>query len=98
MLKLLCTAVTPETHASPAEVTSPEVLPADTALSFLSVWADETDPAFLTYIRRRWLVGPSAGPVNIPNLRPGTHFSEVGQSQLVDKVRVQLSIHLVVED
>ncbi len=60
-----------------------DVFSAEEAARYEDNYSDLTDPRFLSYIRRRWLLGPA--PVNVTASRD---HSEVGQSQFVDRVSV----------
>ena len=53
---------------------------------FTEGWTQDEDERFLNYIRSRWLVAPSGGPLNV-TLNGGPHFSQMGQSAYVDKAR-----------
>ena len=59
----------------------------DEISQFNNGWTDEENERFLSYIRQRWLVAPSHGPLNV-SLNGKVDFSQVGQSSLVDKVGV----------
>ncbi len=59
---------------------------ADEVLMFREGWTDVEDERFLRYLRQHWLLGPSRGPPDLPIVTADGHYSQVGQSQLVDKV------------
>ena len=60
---------------------------------FRSGWGSEEHPRFLSYIRARWLVRRSRGPVSVSPRVRGNDYSEVGQSAFVDKVgKIRLSV------
>ena len=58
---------------------------------FLNGWTDDKNERFLSYIRSRWLVAPSHGPLNISHkYEHVVDFSQEGQSTFVDEVNLSL--------
>ena len=48
----------------------------------------DEDPDFLKYIHKKWIVTPSNNKRNFSYNQQKKHFSQIGQSKLVDKVRI----------
>ena len=70
---------------------------------FLNGWTDVKNERFLSYIRSRWLVASSHGPLNISfKYEHVVDFSQEGQSTFVDEVsrrpiRRVINIHVISE-
>ena len=56
------------------------------AQNYQNVWLSNEDPELLNYIYKNWILIPTKDKRNIPNSNKEKHFSQIGQSRIVDKV------------
>ena len=53
---------------------------------YQSGWVSSDDSKFLLYIYKNWIIVPANDKRNIVHTQSEKHFSQIGQSKLVDKV------------